>query len=545
MSLDPPGGGCRPTAGIAAPPAPRPGCTPGLDRVAALARRLPPLVAAGPGAATITARAPFTGVALAEVPVSTPADVDRVVRRAREAQPVWAARQAEDRAAVLLRVHDLVLQRQSEAMDLVQAEAGKARLHAYEEVVDVAIAARFSARRGPGIIADRRHPGLVPGLTRVTEVHHPRGVVGIVAPWNYPLALVASDALPALLAGNAVVLRPDPLTTLTAAWVVEVLVEAGVPEELVALVTGDGPVTGAALVDAADYVCFTGSTATGRRVAEQAARRLVGTSLELGGKNSLYVAEDADLDRAAEAAVRDCFTSAGQLCVAAERLVLHERVADEFLRRFLDRVGRLRMGVALDFSVDLGCLVSSAHLDRVSRHVTDAVERGAVVLAGGRARPDLGPLFFEPTVLDRVPATAACHHEETFGPVVTVHRVSSDAEAVAIANDTEYGLTATVWTRDRRRGEVLARRLRCGTVNINESYIAAWGSAAAPMGGRKASGLGRRHGVEGLLRFTESQTIAVQRGPGLGWLYGQGGRRMSAALSTALRATRRTHLPWP
>jgi len=519
-----------------------PGATWALEP--ALVRRLARHVVTSPGAAHLVTTAPFTGGPAAALPVSTPADVEVAVARARAAQPSWAARSIADRAAVLLRLHDLVLQRQGEVLDLIQTESGKARLHAYEEVADVAINCRWLARRGPHLLADARRPGLIPGLTRVLEVRQPKGVVGIVVPWNYPLALSISDALPALLAGNGVVVKPDAQTPLTALWGVALLREAGLPDGLVGVVVGDGALLGGALVDAVDHVSFTGSTATGRVVAQRAAARLVGASLELGGKNSLYVAADADLDRAAEAAVRDCFSSAGQLCLSMERLLLHERIADAFLDRFVDRVRRLRMGTALDFSVDLGCMVSMAQLAKVAAHVEDAVAHGARVLVGGRARPDIGPLFYEPTVLDQVPVEAACHAQETFGPVVSVYRVGSDGEAVTRANETEYGLNASIWTKDVRRGVRLARQIQAGTVNVNESYAATWGSVAAPMGGRKASGLGRRHGVEGLRRYTESQTIAVQR-VGLGPLYAQGGERFAAVFTGMLRAARRAHAPWP
>ncbi len=508
-------------------------------------RRLVARVVAAPAAPRETTTAPFTGAPLAELPLSTPDDVRAAVARARGAQPAWAARSVHDRARVLLRLHDLVLARRAELLDLIQLECGKARSHAYEEIADVAINARWYARRGPGLLADVRHPGLAPGLTRVTEVRHPKGVVGIIAPWNYPFTLALSDALPALLAGNAVVTKPDTRTALTALAGAELLAEAGLPEGLFGVVVGDGPVVGGALVDAADHVCFTGSTATGRTVAGRAAARLVGASLELGGKNASYVAADADLDRAAEGAVRDCFSSAGQLCVSVERLVLHEAVADAFLDRFVDRVGRLRLGAGLDFEADMGSLVSPEQLARVRTHVEDAVSRGATVLAGGRHRPDIGPLFYEPTVLDGVPADALCARDETFGPVVSVQRVASDAEAVAVMNEGDYGLNASIWTRQPRRGALLARSVVAGTVSVNEAFIASWGSVASPMGGRRASGLGRRHGREGLLRFTEPQTVAVQRGPGFGVLYGQGPERFTELFTHLLQAARATRFPWP
>jgi succinate-semialdehyde dehydrogenase/glutarate-semialdehyde dehydrogenase len=257
------------------------------------------------------------------------------------------------------------------------------------------------------------------------------------------------------------------------------------------------------------------------------------------------VAADADLHRAAEGAVRDCFSGAGQLCISIERLVLHEQIADAFLDQFLGRVRRMRLGAGLDFGADVGSLVSAEQLARVRAHVEDAVARGATVLAGGRPRPDVGPFFYEPTVLDDVPADAACSRDETFGPVVSVRRASSDAEAISIMNETDYGLNASVWTRDARRGAVLARHVVAGTVSVNESFVASWASVASPMGGRRSSGLGRRHGREGILRFTEPQTVAVQRGPGFGPLHALGQERFTALFTGMLTAARAAHLPWP
>jgi succinate-semialdehyde dehydrogenase / glutarate-semialdehyde dehydrogenase len=501
-------------------------------------------VVAAPDAERLITHAPFTGRPAASLPLSTPADVQTAVARARAAQRSWAQRSLRDRAAVLLRLHDLVLQRQGEGIDLLQTETGKARLHAYEEIADVAINCRWYARQAHRLLADRRRPGLVPGLTRVREVRHAKGVIGVIAPWNYPLTLAVSDSVPALLAGNAVLLKPDNQTAVIALWAASLLTEAGLPEHLFQVVLGDGPVIGTAVVDSCDHVAFTGSTATGRSVAQRAAGRLVGASLELGGKNAVYVAEDADLGRAAEALIRDCFGNAGQVCISMERMILHERIADAFLDRFTDRVRHLRLGPAMDFSCDVGSLISQSQLQRVQGHVQDAVDRGARVLAGGRARPDLGPYFFEPTVLEGVTPQAQCYANETFGPVVSVYRVGSDGAALTLANGTDFGLNASIWTGDLRRGVRLARQVQAGTVCVNEAYTATWGSVAAPMGGRKDSGLGRRHGAEGLLRYTEVQTIAAQR-VGLGLAYAQGGARFAAMFTGALKVARRTGLPWP
>ena len=464
---------------------------------------------------TVTTRAPFDGEPVADLPVSTEADVGTAFARARAAQAAWAGRPLGDRARVLLRLHDLVLARQDEVLDLVQRETGKARRHVFEEVVDVALNARHYARTARRDLRPAHRSGLLPVLSQVHELRHPKGVVGIVSPWNYPLTLAVSDALPALVAGNAVVHKPDTQTALTALWVRELAVEAGLPPDVWQVVIGEGPTIGAAVVDRGDYVCFTGSTRVGREVAERCGRRLVGCSLELGGKNALLVLEDADLDKAAEAAVRDCFTGAGQLCVSMERMYVVAAVHDAFLDRFLARVRRLRLGTALDYSVDVGSLLSPAQLDRVTEHVDDAVAKGATVLAGGRPRPDVGPLFYEPTVLAGVTEDMALCREETFGPVVAVRSVADEHEAVRRANDSRYGLHAGVWTRDVARGRAVAARIETGTVSVNETYGTAWGATAAPMGGRKDSGLGRRHGREGLLKYTEPQTVAVQHLVGL------------------------------
>ncbi|WGD41262.1 succinic semialdehyde dehydrogenase [Streptomyces cathayae] len=454
---------------------------------------------------------PFTGEKLADLPESTPEDVERAFAAARTAQAVWAQIPVRRRAAVLLRFHDLVLERQAEVLDLIQLETGKARLHAHEEVQAVAIAARHYGRRAAAYLRPKRHAGAMPALTKVTELRHPRGVVGQIAPWNYPLELSVGDALPAFVAGNAVVMKPDTETCLTALWARDLLIEAGLPADVFQVVLGEGPVVGPEVVRHADYVSFTGSTRTGREVARSAAARLVGVSLELGGKNAMLVLEDADLDKAAAGAVRACFSSAGQLCISIERLYVHESVADAFLERFAARTRAIRLGTSLSYGADMGSLVGERQLEAVTRHVADAVAKGAKVIAGGTARPDVGPYFYEPTILDGVEESMTVCAEETFGPVVSLYRFGSDDEAVERANSTPYGLNASVWTKDARRGRAVASRLRTGTVNINEGYAPAYGSAQSPMGGMKDSGLGRRHGSEGILKYTEAQTVAHQR----------------------------------
>jgi succinate-semialdehyde dehydrogenase/glutarate-semialdehyde dehydrogenase len=456
----------------------------------------------------------FTGETAATVTECEPADVEHAVARGTRAQDRWADRPVDERTAVVKRLHDIVLDRQDVLLDLAQLESGKSRAHAFEEVLDVAMTSRYYGYRAGDMLATDCRDAAVPVLSSKAEVvHHPVGVVGIIAPWNYPITLAISDALPALLAGNAVVLKPAETTPYTALALVELLREAGIPHDLVQVVTGDGAELGPALVDNVDYVSFTGSTATGREVAAAAGRNLVDCSLELGGKNSVVVLDDAALDEAVEGAVGACFTNAGQLCIGTERVFVDESLYDEFLSRFVAAVSDLSLGASYEYGVDVGSLASGDQLETVAEHVSDARERGATVHVGGGPRPDLGPYFFEPTVVTGLPDDARAACEETFGPVVSVAPVSGEREAIDRANDTEYGLNASVWTTNRDRGRAVAREIDCGTVTINGGYLETWAAVDAPMGGRKDSGLGRRHGKEGLMRYTESQTIAARNYP--------------------------------
>jgi acyl-CoA reductase-like NAD-dependent aldehyde dehydrogenase len=459
----------------------------------------------------ITSRAPFTGDPLAAVPAGGDADVQRAVMLARNAQPAWAARSFADRAGIFLRFHDLLLRRQDEVLDLIQWETGKARRYALEEVLDTAVVSRFYALHAGSLLRARRRKGTLPLLTKTWEIRSPIGVIGFVSPWNYPLTLAITDAIPALMAGNAAVLKPDAQTSLTALWAVQLLREAGLPADVFPVVTGDGPVVGPAIGKYVDFIMFTGSTNTGRIVARQAAERLIGCSLELGGKNPMLVLADADLERTLDGAVRGCFAAAGQVCVSIERIYIHESLWNRFVQRFVERTKSLTLGTALDYSVDVGSLASERQLRAVEEHVADALRLDAKLLAGGRRRPEIGPWFYEPTILADVTPAMKAYAEETFGPVVSLYPFSAEEEALEQANATRYGLSASIWTRDTGRAVRLARRIRAGSVNINESYAATWGSVDSPIGGMKESGLRGRHGADGILKFTESQTVAVQR----------------------------------
>ncbi len=478
---------------------------------AAMLARLAARVAVAAPGGSIPIEAPLSGEMLAEVPAGTPADVAAAVAAARAAQAAWAQRPLDERAAVLLAFHDLFIANASEILDVIQLETGKSRHHAFEEVEDIAIQARYYAHSAEDHLSPRRRQGALPLLTRTTEHHRPRGVIGIIAPWNYPLSLSIGDAIPALLAGNAVVLKPDAQTPFSALWAAALLAEAGLPGGLLQVVTGRGAELGRPLIDGADFLMFTGSTATGKIVAAQAAAQLKDCSMELGGKNPLLVLPGARLGATVRGAVRGICANSGQLCISIERLYVHTDLYDAFVPRLAQALRDVRLGAGLDFGPDMGSLASADQLDKVGAHVDDAVAKGAEVLAGGRARPDLGPYFYEPTLLAGVTEEMALCREETFGPVAAVYRCDSVDEMVDARQRHELRPERQRLGGSARAGRAVAARLQAGTVNVNEAYAAAWGSADAPMGGFKESGMGRRHGAQGILKYTEAQTIAEER----------------------------------
>lgn len=457
----------------------------------------------------ITVRRPFDGSICGTVTATDPAAASAAINRARGAQRHWAQVPVAERGRIMSKFASLVLANSDRILDSIQDESGKARLSAFEEVLDTARGVRVWANQAPKVLGPKRHPGAIPLLTKTVEYHHPVGVVGIITPWNYPFTLPATDAAAALLAGNAVVLKPDSQTPFTALLLAELLAAAGLPDDLFIVLPGSGAALGPVLTAEVDYLMFTGSTATGRILAGACAERLLGFSAELGGKNPLLVLPDADLDAAASGTAGAAFANTGQLCISIERAYVHASVYDEFVAKLIAATTSLRLGPGRCWDHDIGSLASAKQLATVNEHVADAVAKGATVLTGGRPRPDLGPYFYEPTVLTDVGEGMTVFREETFGPVLSLYRVESEAEAMAAANDSRYGLNASVWST--RRGWEVASQLHTGTVNINDGYAPAFGSHRAPMGGLGESGVGRRHGSQGLLKYTHSQTVAHQR----------------------------------
>ncbi|MCA1981263.1 succinic semialdehyde dehydrogenase [Nocardioides nematodiphilus] len=479
---------------------------------------------------------PLDGAPLAHIPQSSDADVEEAFARARVAQEKWARTPVKDRERVLLRLHDLVLARQEEILDLIVLETGKARKHAFDEPLHIALTARYYGRTTAKHLRSERRPGVFPALTRIDVNHVPKGVVGIISPWNYPFTLGLCDGLAAIAAGNAVVAKPDSQTMLTALLGAELLEEAGLPRDLWMVVAGPGSKVGTSIIDRADYICFTGSTATGKIIGKQCAERLIGSSLELGGKNAMLVLADADIEKAAEGATRAVFSNTGQLCVSIERMYVADAIYDRFVERFVARTQAMTLGATLSWENDMGSLISQDQLDNAVAHVDDAVAQGATVLTGGKARPDLSPYFFEPTILEGVTPAMTCFGTETFGPVVSIYRVTSDEEAVDRANEGEYGLNASIYSRDTARARRLAARVKAGTVNINEAFAATFASLDAPMGGFRESGTGRRQGAEGLLRYTETQSVATQRLVRMSPMFGMSDEAYAKLMTSSLRA---------
>ncbi len=457
---------------------------------------------------TVAVINPSTGKKIYDLPQQSASQVAGAAAEARQTQISWAETSVRDRAQILLQLHDLMLQEEDKLLDLLQLETGKARAHAFEEFGGALNAARYYGKIAPKVMRRTRTKAGVPVLTRTFIDYLPLGLVGVITPWNYPLALTMLDVLPALAAGNSVIQKADNQTALTVLFARHLAIEAGVPKDAWVVVAGDGAEVGNAVTDNVDYVAFTGSSNTGRIVAQRAAARLIGYSLELGGKNPLIVLRGAKLHRAAEIAIAGAFGSAGQLCVSIERVYVANEQKEEFLELLASQVSSLKIGKSSDFSQDVGSLTSAAQLDRVSGFIDEAVGQGAVLVAGGHALSDLGPYFYSPTVLTGVDDNMRLNRSEVFGPVIQVYGYDRVEEAIALANDSKLGLNASVVGPQAEAIQVAAK-LDAGSVNINEGFRASFASMDSPMGGLKESGSGRRNGSYGLLRFTETKTIGI------------------------------------
>ena len=462
------------------------------------------------------------------------------VDRARDAQADWASRAVFERANIMLKLHDLMLANKDKFLDLLQLETGKSRAHAVEEFAGALGSTRYYAKIADKALSIKSAKTGVPFLLRSFVAQVPVGVVGVITPWNYPLALAMMDVIPALMAGNAVVHKADNQTTLVSLFARALAVEVGLPEDVWRIVVGDGAEVGNAVTDNVDYVAFTGSTATGRHVAQRAAARLIGASLELGGKNPAIVLPSANIKRAAAIVAAGAFGNGGQLCVALSRVYVPNELKAEFETELVEVVEAYKVGKSNDFEFDIGSLTSAAQLARVEKFVKDATDKGARVLTGGHSLPAVGPYFYQPTVITDIGEDVLMRCDEVFGPVIGVYGYNDVDEAIDMANDSDYGLNASI-IGNRKEAIRLSHFIEAGGVNINEGYRATFAAFGAPMGGFKLSGVGRRSGIGGLLRYTESRTVGVARTiAGLGLpLNARGWKRMAPLMDILAKIQRR------
>ncbi|MEH6611196.1 MAG: aldehyde dehydrogenase family protein [Halioglobus sp.] len=440
-------------------------------------------------------------------------DVTSAIRLARKTQPGWAATPMKDRAKIMQRALRLVLERQDEIIDTVVGETGKARTDAMSmEIFAVADSLCYYAKNAEKFLRPRKRKvhGVLGIAKQLKIIYKPLGVVGLITPWNAPFVLLMNQAVQAILAGNTVVAKGSEVTPYSAKLAETILRDAGLPEGVLQVLLGDGD-TGAAIVNGdIDKVSFTGSVATGRIIAQSCASRLIPCTLELGGNDAMIVCADADLDRAADGAWLGSCMNTGHYCCGTERVYVVDQVYEDFLQRVMARGKLLKQGPQLGWAEDVGAVFWDRQMSIIEAHVEDARAKGANILIGGRRNPDLPGLYYEPTLITGVTHDMDIMQHETFGPILCVQKVDSEEEALALANDSEFGLNGNIWTSDKAKGYRLASTLETGSCSINDMAVS-YGIPEAPFGGVKNSGLGQVNGKKGLRGYCHEMPIVIDR----------------------------------
>ena len=453
---------------------------------------------------------PATAEPIGEFEVATAEDVKEAVARARVAQKSWGATSVEKRAEVLQAALRILLDNKEKYIDRIISETGRSRLETiFMELFPACDSINYFSRRAPKMLKPHSVGMHLLRMKSAKVVYQPLGVVGVIAPWNGPFIMSLNPTVQALLAGNAVVIKPSEITPYSGKLVEEMFQEAGLPKDVVQVVLGDGE-TGAALVESGvDKISFTGSVATGRKVGESCGRNLIPCTLELGGKDAMIVCSDADLERTVNGAMFGGFMNVGQFCCGTERIYVVDSVADAFIEKVVEQTKQLRQATEGEF--DVACFISGSQIDLVEAHVKDAVEKGATILTGGKRASAVGGNFYEPTILTDVTPDMLVMHEETFGPVLPIVRCKDEAEAVRLANESKYGLSGSVWTKNKQKGYELAQQVETGSVCVNDTGLT-YGALELPFGGRKNSGVGHVNGgANGLRNYCHAQPIIIDR----------------------------------